>query len=395
MRVSYEDLYIKVILLFPVFTLIQSHIGFLNKYLFFFLFAIQLFMIYKKRINKKSFFLILISIILEIWALFNTKLPLYNLNDMFYFPFMVIYFEYFIYHKNNLIKCLINNRCFIKMVVYIWSIMIIVSAVLPGSYAYTSEWGNERYFQSFTNSPFRLCPTALFIMTLVLVIMMIEKNKSFIIWSFIPMFCFFSSGSRIYFGIGILLFLIIWYRYFYDKLKFWLSLLPLIAVMLIVFLNSSIINKFESTMYTQNSYFDFWGTITNSRSVFWEADLKAFSEAPFINRILGNGFNFVYDVNYKAVHSYIWAHNDFIQVLTTYGYLGLTVYCVLLGRLFKYCVNNGIKKEKAIVCLTVMIWFFNAFFNMFYTYFCSALSFPFLVISVRYKQVFDERKNNL
>lgn len=388
MKVSIANqLYIKLILLFPIFTLFQSYIGFLNKFFFTLLLGIQISLIIKKRISKKSFMIIMIFILLEIWALLNTKLPLYNLNDMFYLPFMIMYFEYYIYNTEELIDELKNHGYFIKRVIYLWNFLVLISIILPSSYVTTAEWGENRYFQSFTNSPFRLCPTVLFILTLVLVIMRLEKNRKFIIWCFIPMFCLFASGSRIYFGIGLLLFMIIWYRYFYHKSSFWLSLIPVTFIIIIIFLNSSIMNKFAYTMYTKDSYFDFWGTITNGRSIFWAAELNAFSKSSIMHKLFGNGFNYVYDVNYLAVHSKIWAHNDFLQVLMNYGYVGLAMYLISVRRLLRHYLRSISKKDTILVVLAIGIWFFNAFFNMFYTYFCCVLSFPLLMIIVKYDRI--------
>ena len=33
--------------------------------------------------------------------------------------------------------------------------------------------------------------------------------------------------------------------------------------------------------------------------------------------------------------------------------------------------------------LVVLIWLFNAFFNMFYTYFCSMLCYPIILLLIR------------
>ena len=374
---KWTDLYLRIIFLFPLFTLIQSYINFVNKIIFFFLFVVQFILFIKNGIQKSSFYRIVIVFVLETIALLNTVFPLYNLNDIFYLPYLIIYFEYIIYNKQDMLTGLKRNMNFIKTLIYLWTGLVLISIFLPNSYG--SEWGDGRYFQSFAGSPFRLGPAALFIMVLVLAVMILENRRKFIVWAIVPMFCFFSGGSRIYFGIGVLLFIIVWYKFFYDKTKFWMSLIPIAVLGILLFFQSSIWDKVIATSYTEDSYFDFWGTVTSSRSIFWIADINAFNDLKVFNRIVGNGFNFVYDVNYQAVKSRIWAHNDFIQVLMTYGYVGLIVYIYSVYRLFKNMTRVE-RHSKVLLCIVFAIWLLNAFFNMFYTYFCSMLCFPILMI---------------
>lgn len=374
---KWTDLYLRIIFLFPLFTLIQSYINFVNKIIFFFLFVVQFILFIKNGIQKSSFYRIVIVFVLETIALLNTVFPLYNLNDIFYLPYLIIYFEYIIYNKQDMLTGLKRNMNFIKTLIYLWTGLVLISIFLPNSYG--SEWGDGRYFQSFAGSPFRLGPAALFIMVLVLAVMILENKRKFIAWAIVPMFCFFSGGSRIYFGIGVLLFIIVWYKFFYDKTKFWMSLIPIAVLGILLFFQSPIWDKVIATSYTEDSYFDFWGTVTNSRSLFWVADINAFNDLKVFNKIVGNGFNFVYDVNYQAVKSKIWGHNDFIQVLMTYGYIGLVVYINSVYRLFKNMTKVA-KHSKVLLCIVFAIWFLNAFFNMFYTYFCSMLCFPILMI---------------
>ena len=48
-----------------------------------------------------------------------------------------------------------------------------------------------------------------------------------------------------------------------------------------------------------------------------------------------------------------------------------------------------IDKSKLIIIILVILWAFNAFFNMFYTYFCAVLSFPYFILLLKY----DSQKN--
>ena len=98
--------------------------------------------------------------------------------------------------------------------------------------------------------------------------------------------------------------------------------------------------------------------------------------------LFGNGINYLFYLNKPVFKVALWAHNDYIQILSDYGLLGLFIYVYMIY----YVVRNifeGIKPSRILMCCLVMLWAFNAFFNMFYTYFCATLSFPFFVLLVR------------
>lgn len=393
MKIKTTDLYIKTILLFPVFTVLQSYLDSINRLLFALLVIEQLWLLFdhEHKLSAKSFVINCIVMMLEVVAIFNTNFPLYNINDAFYFPFFAVYTSFCIDNKAKIYGAIKRNIPFMGVIIIIWSVIVGVSVFLPGSYKLDTNVGGV-YFASFTSSSFRLAPTALFIMALVLTEITAGKNKKWIVACILPLYCFMAGGSRTYFGIGALLFIVIWYKFLYNKNKFWLSMLPLALIGAMLFANSSIAAKMQATSYTSSSYFDFWGTITNSRSVFWAADLAAFSNGSLLQKLAGYGFNFVYDVNVQAVHARIWAHNDFVQVLTTYGIVGILMYFILIIRLLIKIVNNK-RDRKALFVLSVLIWFVNAMFNMFYTYFCSVLCFPLILFALNSKYFYASNLN--
>ena len=52
------------------------------------------------------------------------------------------------------------------------------------------------------------------------------------------------------------------------------------------------------------------------------------------------------------------------------------------------------KNIKKIMGILLLMWIFNAFFNMFYTYFCATLSFPIFLLCIKYD--FENRnKDNM
>ena len=150
---------------------------------------------------------------------------------------------------------------------------------------------------------------------------------------------------------------------------------------IIVVLNSSMGDKFLSSV-TEHAYQDPMGVFTSGRSNFWARDLDAYNEQPFINRLLGCGFNFIRITNGAVVGTAergIWAHNDFIQIVITYGYIGLIFYLINMLSMFRTLIGGRL--PRLINVSLFMIWFFNAMFNMYFTYTCSMIALPVTYIA--------------
>jgi len=108
-------------------------------------------------------------------------------------------------------------------------------------------------------------------------------------------------------------------------------------------------------------------------------DILEFLNLPWQKILLGNGYNFVYDVNYLNFGAKIWAHNDIINVMMNYGIVGLLLYFYAFLQIMKGRRRySRCDLQKASFILFVGIWFVNAMFNMNYTYFCSVLSLPII-----------------
>ena len=337
----------------------------------------------------KRFIVGIFIILLIIYDYFITKETLYNFNELFYLPFCVLFFTYISETFTKYKDFLASEKKYILKIIFIWSFLVVVSAFFSSSWIV--DWGGAKYFGSFCRSVWRLAPTAVFIGTLIIALMVYYKNKKFLFLLAIPIFCLFMSGSRTYMVVGILLFLTAWYYYVNSKTHFLLSIIPVGIMLFIFILNSSMMSKFETVLNSKDSYFDPLGTLTSGRSIFWEADIEAFIEGNLREKLFGNGFNFIYDINYRAFGGLVWAHNDFIQCLVSHGILGLGLYLYSVIVVMKN-ITNG-KKYIFPFILASLIWLFNAFFNMFYTYFCSMLSYPILLLIVRDgKRKFDFKK---
>lgn len=377
MKVNKRVLFYRVIMLFPITTLFSYYFDAINKVLFAAVFLTLIYIGYR-RIKKSVLVTVFVLTVVYFATIFKTGTIPYNINELFYFPFMILYLVYSNDHTKELEEYLIEDKKYINCVMNIWTILTLVSFALPSSY--TVEWGGARYFGSYCKTIWRLAPTCVFLMALSIVGINLYKNKRYFLYSIIPFVAILAGGSRTYFVVALCLILVAWYCVLNSSKKFILTCIPFLLIVLLVLLNSSVVNKFLATTYSNSSYFDLWGTITNGRSIFWAADIDSFIKSPVITKLFGQGFNSIYEINYKAFGGKVWAHNDFIQCLISHGLIGLILYLMVMFRVFRNLQKNNV--SLFICALVVMIWLFNAMFNMFYTYFCSILSFPILVLGI-------------
>lgn len=372
------DLLIKLILLFPIATLFQNHIGFLNKLLFFIVLVV-LFSV--NAVKKRPLVYMMAVSALWLYAMVITPMAALklNLNMAFYYIFLVFYFVFFLTDQEKIWQLLIKNRRYIFYVVLIYTGILTLSIFMPSSYAQSTSggWGDAKYFMSISGSPNRVGPASVFIIVLITFLIQTGSNKALVLFALPQLYTFLMGGSRTYFVVGLCASFILYYVLIPNKRWFYLSLVPVGIVGIYVVLQSSMMDKFAATFQEGLSQKEFWRRLTNTRSIFWVEQLKLFFDTPLIYQIFGNGINF-------TTHRYgLWAHSDFIEILCSYGFVGLFNY---IGLMF-YSIGNLMKTRKKhffIKCVCVFIWFFNAFINFFYCYFCAMLCYPIMLLTVKH-----------
>ena len=177
-----------------------------------------------------------------------------------------------------------------------------------------------------------------------------------------------------------------------NKKNFYISIIPIIMFLAFLVSLTPMGEKFIIT--NQNGYLGYIGTITNGRSIFWKYDLEVFLKLPLLNKLIGNGFNFIYDINEVAINARIWAHNDYINMLINFGLIGLTTYIYVFYKFSKMCLKS-LKLPKILVWGYYLIYFVNAMFNMVYVYTCSTLTIPFMLYTFVYKNKNNSYNNQL
>lgn len=377
------DLIVKIICVFPILTSLinQSNI---IKIVFVFLFLSCIMVWINNGIKRRTCAGLIVLVVHYVYVVMHTKIyPEQGLNLFFYYPFSIIFMMIVTDYKEELVDALIKNKSYVRTMMKIWTVIVGISIFIPTCY-YVKE-GGTRFFGSFARTIFRLGPSALFIMSIVAVSMTIYNRKKDIKYAIVPMYCFFMGSSRTYLLVGLLVFVVLWYWYCQKKKYFYLSLIPLVIAALVVVFNTSIGDKIMYTL-DKNQYGDFWFRITSSRSLIWNLDIKAWKQEGILNRIFGSGFFFTHFV------AGLWSHNDFIELLCSVGIFGLVSFLTFHLKMVKLLCFSEIKIPVAIIISCLMSWLFNAFFNMYYVYFCAFLAFPVLLLAVNYFYSTDEGK---
>lgn len=377
------DLLIKLILLFPFTTLFQYHIGFLNKLLF----AVVLVVLFAVNAVRKGP-LLYQMFISALWGFSMLVTPLealkLNLNMAFYYIFLVFYFVFILSDREKVWQVLVKNRRYIYYVVLLYTAIVTLSIFLPSSYAQSESggWGDQKYFESISGSPNRVGPASVFVVVLIIFLIQTGTHKAIALLALPQVYVFLMGGSRTYFVVGLCAVFVLYYAMIPHKKWFYLSLVPVGLVFIVLVLKSNMMDKFAATFQSNQglSQKEFWRRLTNSRSVFWVEQLKLFFDTPWYKQLLGNGINF-------TTHRYgLWAHSDFIEILCSYGYIGLANYLGLMVYTFCQLLRPG-RRHFLIKCVCIFLWFFNAFINFFYCYFCAMLCYPILLLVVQH---FDE-----
>lgn len=78
------------------------------------------------------------------------------------------------------------------------------------------------------------------------------------------------------------------------------------------------------------------------------------------------GFGFVSTIKYSG--SGLLAHNDWLELLTNFGLIGVSIYFLVFYAAVRFIYDSSVQKEyKLIMLAIVLIWFFQTLFSMYYT----------------------------
>ena len=372
MRLTLTDVYLYLICLFPLMTTLTGG-GAVNKGMFVLLLTVHGVLFFSRPIKRRTLLALAVLGINYAVMLCSTRFPLENYNLLAYYPFFILYTLFVCDNQRRLIWWFSLNGRFVSGVIAFWCALVALSMLMPG--CYQVKEGGKLYFGSFCRDIFRLGPSAVFIQILILMRMLLHGCKGVFFWMAVPMASYLMGSSRTYLVVGFFLLVTGWYLACPSKGVFWGTLLPLSAGMLLLVAVSALGNKIAFTL-DEGQYGDFWFRITSSRSYLWQQYLQAWKETPPVHKLLGNHLEFTLQVAQR------WAHNDFLELLCSFGILGVAEYCAVMGYLFR-SGWTGVRIPGILRLCVFGVWLFNAMFNMHYVYFCAMLGYPFLLFALR------------
>ncbi|GEM_PF-5664440 len=357
--IKIKDIVLYIMLFLPISTLFVNQ-SITNKLIFAISIVVFFFMTMKNLKRKEFIAIVMLAAEFFISIYITGTLKLYNLNDIFYLPlwfFMLLYFKNYI---GNFQDTVLEHLNVVKTAIYFWEVLFIVLRIISPSM-------NEEFSHRSASSAF-------LIIAIVWYIAKMTNDKKFSIHLIIPLVAIFILQVRTYLILALLVANMSYYSLFKKKRYYYITIIPVIALTVFFVLQTSIGNRF--TNVTESYYGGVLATITSSRSVFWEADIKAFISSNNFHKLIGNGYNFIYDINFKSVNTYIWGHNDIIHILITNGLLGIGVYLYAFISFLKSIRRRNY--DTKLFYFVVLTLTFGALFDGLYHYVCAAYAIPFL-----------------
>lgn len=330
-----------------------------------------------KKQYKSSWLMLALVAVMHVVEFANPISPKESITTYLMYAVWVLFFLYLLNNYESFFDAASMRKRSIEAAVILWEVIIAISAVFPSSYEHT--WGEGTYFISFSNTSFELAPAASLIFALIVFCFVCDGNaKKAIVLSVVPIICSFASGSRTYLVVIGLEAFVLAMMVFKSKT----ALFAFVAVALVACVSllgmTNIGAKFANAFQYSSDQGAFWSVFTSGRDAFWAADIRAYFDGNILNQLFGYGFSFVYEVNETAFGNRIYAHNDFINILLTFGCVGLIPYLYAFGRCFAVL---GHQMKRGFVWPIMGIWLFNAVFNMAYVYMSATFGLGLLMVA--------------
>lgn len=378
-KVKIKDLICYIIIAFTLISTIKVYVGPINLILTILLFGLFFYNYYGTQMFKRELLLCCYAVLGVVINLAINSFHFYSMNMVFYFPFLLSYFLFFINHQDDSIEFMKNHKQYVDSIIGLWVVAVLILLPLSSSYVYEGE---TKGFVSFVGTTFLLCPIAIFVFALLAVQYNLWHKKKYIFAMVIFSLCIMLGSTRTYLGVLACAWMLFLYTQIKNKKMYFTVMMITTVVLLGIVLFSQIKEKFIAVSSRTKIGIDLLVAFTSGRSIFWTYDMLTMIKNNPIHILFGNGVNYLFKINNAHLGNPLWAHNDFIQIFSDYGLLGLLIYLGMFKALFKKTFN-GIKISKMAMMMLVAIRAFNAFFNMFYTYFCATLSYRFYCMIIK------------
>lgn len=289
-----------------------------------------------------------------------------------------------------------KNLLFLGILINLISNLFIICIGKGYSASYSHAW-NVNALCGIYGDPHQCAYKTIGILTVILfLIKNVDKNKMILLLiSIIFTFITLMTAARVPTVFAVLIELIILSNY-RLKIKvdnpnvrqiiiimtlFSLALITILCIGYNLLINSSFLEK---TLLTFNKNY-----LDNGRSVFRELDIMFFNQQSLFHKLFGSGAETTYNIHLQNMGLSLWAHNDFIQILLSFGLLMLIVYIFIL---LKYCFSLK-KSYRFIFSIIIGIWFI-AFYNGMYIHTRFIIGLLFLTLySFNYADDINKKDN--
>lgn len=328
-----------------------------------------------------SLCVILVSLISALYSI-NNGGDIGKINNHFfnYISTVLLFYlfskSYYIDYFKLMVK---NNLFFLKLNIILINLTELFLLITKRGYTYRFSWGGT-FFHGTNSMPHTLSYLMLVVILMVLLIITIENKKIYSVFSIIPLYAIFESGSRTSLILAFLLIIVLIDQIATKNVrsiivKVFIALIILLFFLLI-FRNKIINSDFWNKMVLRSNS----GNSSAGRTYIWKDLLSRYiHESDTLQYLIGQGDDKSYYFNQvnPLVKSPVWAHNDFVQIIIGKGLFGLSIYVYTLVR-FSLSVLS--KNKNAIIYLVIMMIIFAALLNGFYSYKDIIMSIPYIAI---------------
>lgn len=360
--------------------------SYLNRLIMGLYLILSLFLILKKAKAGSFLFLICLFGLLFVDIIISGA-SIRKINDLFYFPLWSLNLLVFVFYYDELKNVIKRKHRLFFIFAVLWNIINLSSVIYPGSFILSN---NIKAFVGFAGQAHRFSETALMALLFGAIEYSVTRKKRVFLLMIFPILSTYLSGARTYLIVALLFALFMMWCFSRKKIiKFIILFGGIVFVAYAGFYMTSMRMGTQDYAWQIANY----GTlhfITSGRSDFWQIDLEHFFTSPYINIMIGNGYNYVYEINELFYNSPIYAHNDYINILLAHGFIGLLMF---LGTFISFisAISKRVHIKKIYLLFYLAIVIFNASFNMVYTYAVASLITP--IFGMAMIDIFDEKQH--
>ena len=202
------------------------------------------------------------------------------------------------------------------------------------------------------------------------------KRKILILLLIPQLYVALMGGSRTYLVLILVETVIFYYVWLKNKKMFILSAIPIVIILGWLLFNSSTMQKIIISVseFGSGNSKEAWRRLSNSRNIIWAERIDAYKQFSLVRKVFGGG------INYTTDRFGLWSHSDFVEILCSFGLVGIINYAVIMWKTICTLLSKNMPIWMRIA--VIFIWLFNAGMNFFYCYLNAVLCYPFLLVAL-------------